>query len=582
VSPPHPSTSRPGPPPLDRLDAALAAGVFLVALATRLRFLLLSPDRAWPHSAWFEGDAPLWARWAADLTAGREFERGLAIHSPAVAYLLRLLGCSDATADFTPIKAVWCALSALGIALAYLAFRLELPRRPAAIAAALLTFSFSSYVAATSLNGEALYTALLPLIVIGTVVLARASTPRRLFAAAAPLGIAHGLATLVRPEHTLLLAMLLVLTLWQRRRDFVRPVSALRTLSGLTLLLATSIVSCLPWAISTARATERFNTIPSPAPDYARALPPWTSDARAYLDSLPAFARADNFAMLNTIAPRKAITEISRSTVEAYFTGAFGFTPEPLSAWNLVSGQGPLCFALANHPQATGGFSTSALATPFSSDPELKFSYPPHLYLYNHGYRAGWDSIRANPKQWGTLVLRKLSIFGEGSAQGLTARNFPLGLEGTRRAVDQLTARSAATPFWQDALAILFLIGLMTAASRRIGAAWMLILASKLLITIAFYGYVRQAVSILPAFALFAALGLDTLLTLATPRGRQLPRWTPALWSISLAALVFADVTTSPPTLIPTPPQSTHPAPRWSPTAWESYSDITLTRAPTH
>jgi hypothetical protein len=174
VSTPEPITNR---LPIDRTDGALAAVAFVLSLITRLHFLLTSPDRTWPHSTWLEGDAPLWARWAGDLEAGREFERGLAIHTPGVAYVLRCLGCSDATVDFTGAKVVWCVLSALGVALAYVAFRLEFSRRSAAVGAALLAFSFSSYVAATSLNGEALYAAFLPLLVIGTVALARERGP---------------------------------------------------------------------------------------------------------------------------------------------------------------------------------------------------------------------------------------------------------------------------------------------------------------------------------------------------------------------------------------------------------------------
>ena len=75
---------------LSGVDYLLGAGVFGAALLSRLMFLFSVGNAAWPHSAWFHGDATLWVEWAAALERGQEFERGLAVHSPAVAYVCLL------------------------------------------------------------------------------------------------------------------------------------------------------------------------------------------------------------------------------------------------------------------------------------------------------------------------------------------------------------------------------------------------------------------------------------------------------------------------------------------------------------
>src|SRR4029453_6987410 len=92
-------------------------------------FLFSVGNAAWPHSAWFQGDATLWVEWAAALGKGQEFERGLAVHSPAVAYVLHWLGDGAGSHDFTAAKVLWCVVSAAACGLSYAAARMELSRR---------------------------------------------------------------------------------------------------------------------------------------------------------------------------------------------------------------------------------------------------------------------------------------------------------------------------------------------------------------------------------------------------------------------------------------------------------------------
>jgi hypothetical protein len=266
--------------------------------------------------------------------------------------------------------------------------------------------------------------------------------------------------------------------------------------------------------------------------------------------------------------------------------------------WNLVCSQGPLCFALGNHPKSGGGFTKAGLETPLAEDPTLNFSYPPHLYLYNHGFLAGLDWMRDDPSRWMRLAGRKLAIFWEGAAQGLTGQNWPLGRTGVRRAVDTFTARSPWSGVWGGVLGGLMLVGLVVASKRRIGGVWVLVLLSKVITNVAFYGYARQAASVIGAFDVFIALGIDGLLTLALrplPAGK-LPRWGRLVWLAPVAAMVVLELRAgeqklwpvygpsgppSPSPLASVPPPSKPyywAAPRWGSGAFESVYDLDMQR----
>lgn len=573
-APDIPDVTHSRPRGLDWWDAPAALAIAALALVTRLHFLLGSPDRAWPHSAWFQGDAPGWAQWAGALAKGEEFEHGLAIHSPAVAYLLRWLGCSDATTDFTKFKVLWCVASALACALTYVAIRLEAKRRVAAIAAVLLAFTFASYETATSLNGETLYMLLVPLIVIGTIRLGRKPT----LSLALVLGLVHGLASLIRPEHPLLVALLAPWFLWASRATVLR-----RRLAALAVMAVALVAVCVPWSIKTARATERFNTVAASI-DFDHASPPWTPDARAYLNTLPAFAQADNFQYLSALAARRGLTEVNESRVREYFSAEFNHTPEPIPIWNLVSGQGPLCFALANHPSATGGFSKAALDARFGPDPSLMLGLPTDLDLYLHGYRIGLGYIRKDPAKWRSLVVSKLEIFAEGATQGFTARNWPLGRDGVRRAVDVFTARGRWGWWWQIGLGAVPALGLVVGLVRGVGGLWLTIILAKVITTILFFGYARQAASILPAFAVFGALGIDALLVLVAalvPPLQRLPKWAPALWLAPVAAVLVFDLIVGPPEGLQVTGNARE-MPRFGPDAFDSSSDLSIQTSPAH
>ncbi|MHC5023986.1 MAG: glycosyltransferase family 39 protein, partial [Planctomycetota bacterium] len=176
-----------------RTDRVLAALIALVALSSRLMYLFGAPDRAWPHAARYEGDAPSWIVWARALRSGAPYEFDLPLRPPGVAYLLHWLDPGTIGPSFLGWKIAWCAVSAATCGLAYLAFRRGFPRRAALIACGLLVFSYGSALTATSLNNETLYTFLLVLLVWGT--LDFNTRPR--IALGIALGVGHGLATLL-------------------------------------------------------------------------------------------------------------------------------------------------------------------------------------------------------------------------------------------------------------------------------------------------------------------------------------------------------------------------------------------------
>ena len=189
-----------------RRDAGIALTIFALALALRLIFLFGAGDRTWPHSLYYEGDAPLFAEWAAALDRGEAFELGLPLHAPAVAYLIHWISPPadlPGGRDFVRVKVVWCAISAATWAVFYLVLR-AVADRPIALTAALLgTASFGSTIAATSLNSEALYAFLLVLCVGGAMRIAAGGS----YWWAPAWGVVNGAAALTRPEHPLLFFM---------------------------------------------------------------------------------------------------------------------------------------------------------------------------------------------------------------------------------------------------------------------------------------------------------------------------------------------------------------------------------------
>lgn len=512
-------------------------------------FLFSHADANWPHSVYYEGDAPEWVRWAQALQRGQPYEFDLPMRSPGVAYAMHWLGADDPERkSFVTAKVLWCVMSAATCALAYLGLAMVFPRRVVLIAGGLSVYFFGSYVTATSLNNETPYA----LCLFASIMLTLRMVQRPSFLIAIALALLHGLAMLLRAEHPLFLLAMTGWLAWHLRSMVPSPVTRRNVLMQMAIILVGAVFVCLPWSVRGALAIHRFNTVQAETIDFTNVrlpnapadYPPvkWTPEAQAAVNQLPAFARVPNIYQLTLMVLQQRRTEVTPDDVHRLFTEHFYYTPEPLKSWTLLSIKGPLDFALANHPDAAGGFAKNAMVTAGEPNPVLHLALPEHLYLLNHGYRAGWQSIISNPGKWLANVARKLAIFSDGITLGYTAENIPIGPYGQRRAIDLMTAESGRFLWWKALVLGLFGCGVVRAIGQRHGGLWLVIIACKIIVTILFYGYARQAVSVFPAFALFIALPIDRIVSWIEGRVRFTIRTRWAFAFVIMGALLLADV----------------------------------------
>ena len=484
---------------LDRRDLLIAAAIALATLGLRLLYLYRSVDAAWPHTMLYEGDATVWAQWAALLHAGQPFESDLAFRTPGVAWLLHWMGA--VAPPFTMAKVVWCGLSAVTPAALYLVMARWFTRTAAVLAALLCALGFGSFVMAVSLNNEAPYALLV--VCIAGVTLAWVDRPN--WKLGVMLGVMHGVAMLLRAEHLLLMEMLCAAGAWRLWRG--RVAAGRIAMQTLWVLLA-AVAVCAPWSLRAHAAAERFNTQAAPLP-YAMAQPPWTPAAQAFMDGLPAFAREGNFAFLRAQSRQAGLKLVDEADVRAFFEREWRSIPEPLPAWSLVSFKGSLDFALSNHPGSDGGFSKVGLSDSHDREPPLSLARPSHTRLVNHGYEVGWRFIRADPARWLRLVGEKLRRFQDGITLGLFANDWPHAAQHVRQSVDMATPMRGDAPAWNALGLALLAGGVAVAWVRHGGWVWLVVLGYRVAVIVAFYGYARHAVAIAPALCALMALALD-------------------------------------------------------------------------
>jgi hypothetical protein len=506
-------------PARDRLPWWTFALLFASALVVRLLFWHATPDRSWGYSALYKGDAALWLDYAHALRTGRPFELGLPIHPPGTAYLVSWLWDGTA-AGIRALRVTWLVLGALLPPLLALVAGRAFGPRPGALAGAAAVSSTALIVLGSSVDGGVPYL----LLVVGAFALhdglLDAPRPSRVAAWSA----LQALACLIRVEHVLFTTAMLAWLAWRWGR-----VGLVR----LAVAAATFLALLLPWHVHAWRSVARFNTAdPATTPNeeaFLRRLEAavqglsWEPAAEAERGRFPAFVRRTASAFVTATVAHRGGRTVRREDV-AVLDEAFGYRPRPLAGFPFVSSYGPLNFALANHGAATGGFSRSLLEAPPSlgghperyppalvqglPPPDLALVYPPHLRLFNEGYGVGAAWITAHPLEFTTLALRKLRIFWLGASTGFTGRNLPLGFSGTRRAVDMAAADGPLAAAWSLAWALACAAGVW--AGRRQPAAWpwVILLATKVLVTVAFFGYVRQGAAAVPAILVLAALGV--------------------------------------------------------------------------
>lgn len=519
---PKPAKPKPAKPTPanDRWDAVL---VFGVALALRLLYWQATPDRGWAHPAAYEGDATVWLTWARARALGVPFELGLPLRPPGMAWFVGLFTDADASVSIASLRFTLCVL---GAATAVLLARAARPvvGRGGALAVGLAVAGANGLIRlSVSVNNETPYLFLVAIaLLLAPGLRDRKPSPW----AVAGFAAVNAVACLVRAEHLLFWLAAEAWLAWGRGRHggvaaALRPAA----LAGCVFLV------CLtPWHLVAWRASQRANEVPpTSAPDdrlqeaveRAVAHLEWTPDALARRSALPAFCRR---ASANFVAATVAVRGGERVTARDFeiLDRAFGASPQPLSEHFFVALYGGLNFHLANHPGADGGFSRGPLAEapPLAGGPwpvplvqglppdGLALTYPPHLAQLVDGYRLGTAWIRSNPAAFVRLVGAKLRRFAAGLATGLGGWNLPLGPSGIRWPVDMAVATGVLAGLWTSAVLGLAAIGLLEVRRLPEAVPWLLLLASKILVAVVFYGYARQGATALPAVALLTVLAV--------------------------------------------------------------------------
>jgi hypothetical protein len=504
-----------------------AAALFAVALVVRLLHWGATPDRAWAYGVGYKGDAALWLEWARALQLDRVFQLGLPLQPPGTAYLVSWLWSGQAS-GIAALRIAWCGLGALAVAAFYLAARRGFGERVGLGVGVLLAGGTSGLLLSGSVDSETPY-----LVLVGASFLLheRIAGERRDGRALAGWALLQGLACLFRVEHALYAALAGAWLALGWRRAGVATGEMVRRGA---LVAAVALAALAPWQLTAWSAVARLNeqapaTSAAEESTFARfeqrlAHVDWTPDAVERRARLPAFTRRQATLFVVATVARRGGTVV-RAEDFGILEEAFGSIPGPLPRAFLVSLYGPLNFALAHHDGAAGGFSTARLEVPPPlaggaaryppelvaglPPPQLALVYPPHLALVREGYAIGGRWIAEHPLAWLRLVGRKLALFWSGAALGFGGADLPLGAVGIRRAVDLVVpAPGGLTTFWR--LGVLGLAAIGVARGRRTPALapWLLFLASKLVVVVAFFGYARLGAVVAPVVALLVVLAV--------------------------------------------------------------------------
>lgn len=517
--------------------------VFLLALFIRLLFLFATPDASAPFSPYYKGDTPVWLDYANAILSSSQFNLGLPMRPPGVAYLMALIWDGQPNSYLT-LKLVWLVMGAATVSIFYLAILQSFGFRCAVIASIFMAASTALIIASTSPNNETPYLILIALCFLLWKPLVGQPALKYLVA----WSFINALACLIRVEHVLFFAMSSICLYWTWAHVANAKMGWRRSLQNSILIWILFGLVLLPWQLHIWSQISHFNNQPLQLDKQTEqayqqlerglAVMDWTEESMQARESLPAFARRGMSNFVGTtvaVRGRMTVTGDDFDIIE----NAFGYQPQPINPFPLVSIYGGLNFYLANNPTARGGFSLGPLENPppllggrnrypaFLIDglppKDLTFTYPPHLKIINHGYALGWQWVREHPTAMLSLAATKLGLFWSGTTMGLTGYNFPLGLSGTRGVVDMVVPdHGPVVTFWRIAGLCILLGGLWAARQHTAIVPWLFLLVTKLTTTVMFYGYAREGLVVIPVFALLMALLINRVL-LANRHPETLP-----------------------------------------------------------
>ncbi len=554
-----------------------AVGIFSLALLLRLLFLYATPDSSWPHSALYKGDAPTWLAYAEAIERGEPFDQGLPLRPPGNGFLIAALAGGDlatgnSTSALSRLQWAWCLLGAATVLLLYLAVRESFGAGPALAIGLLGAFSHGLMVLSTSLNNETPYLFLVALLLW---MWPRVREPGRWPSLLAWGGL-NALACLFRVEHALffvLTSACLALFPWRT----AGPSPAARRVLGAAAIVGLAFGAVLtPWHAGAWQSVREFNRgEPSLDPgtthmldqlEAALAHIPWSPEARADRDALPAVSRRTLASFVTATVVVRGGESVSAEDFREILEGAFGSVPQPLGEHPFIAIYGGLNFYLANHEGAPPGFGRGPLDLPPPLEggasrypaplvaglppPDLALTYPPHLQIVNEGYGLGLRWILEHPANASALAFEKLGLFWTGATLGFGGSNLPFGNEGLRRRVDLNVPQGHPLSLPWKLLWLSTLGGGLWLARRNPATVpWLAYLLTKIVATVAFFGYARQGASAFPVLALLAALVLD--LGYRTFIGPERTRLAGRVLAVVVVLLVAAEIarTVRPPEL---------------------------------
>lgn len=491
--------------------------LFVFGLVLRLLFVLATPDGGAGSHVGFQGDAGEWqaaARASAEWSAKSPAEQrllALPLRPPAMQWLVALSWNGDA-AHVAAVRLVFLALGAATAPLVWWLLRAHTAPRVAFFAAALCAASSNLLLLSSGLHVEALY---LALVLVALLVQQRIDGP----AMALAWGALHGALCLVRAEHLLTFVVLAALA---------------RASTTWRLLLVGAIAAAAvvaPWQLVANARVDAFNRcepegppeLPATTRVWDGASIAWDDDALAAVRALPAFQHRPVFAFVSGTVHTRGRTRVRKVDLDVLHE-AYGCFPAPLPH-TFVALYGGLNFFLGNTPEADAGFSRAALdrepqlaggaaayppAQLMSPPPgRFAFEYPPHLDAVVHGMSRGFAEIASDPLAAAGRVAKKLWHAAEGATGGVGGYAFPIGLSGTRRQVDLVTATGAWANAWRALVLAVAAAGLWSL--RRVRATWPLLAfaLTKLLVVAAVFGYARHGALCVPVVALGVAAAVD-------------------------------------------------------------------------